>query len=269
MRVVTIRRGLFKGEHKIYDSPEESSQYGIEPKIPWHRKDILVGDWVVADDGYVVQCLARKRIVNKKHINGQYTDTFRFPQGLFYVYYNRLGEKRITKNFYAQVIANNKSSMGNTPSIGRYMTINKREFVAYMQMGFDAYSAYMKAFKVKSTSLPYITIQINKLLADEQVREELMQVLKPFMVQVADKVKEISGYNDLNSLLIDKTAKLLVQTTNNIKDQVIVLKFAYEFFGKVLNIVETQPEGKKRELEEALYEEIMPSPLPQSVAKAV
>lgn len=263
MRVVTIRRGLYKGEHTVYDSPDEAVKHGIEPKTPWHRKDIQVGDWVVADDGYVVQTLNRKPIINKRHKSGQFTDTFRFPQGIFYAYYNRHGEKRITKNFYAQVTNNNKSSLGNTPSLGRFMTIRKREFVTLVQMGFDMYSAYMKAFNVKGSSMPYITIQINKLLMDKQIQEELMQVLRPFMDAITIRVKELSKYDNLNQLLIDKTAKLLVQETKNIKDQALVLKLSYEMFGKLLKIVEVEDKGthRMRNISEAHYEEVSPPPL--------
>jgi len=262
MRIFTVRRGNFKGEHKIYDSPDEAVSNGVEPKAPWHRKDIAIGDWVISDDGYVVQCLSRRVLINKRHTSGQFTDTYRFPMGIFGVYYDRTGTKRITKNFYAQVANNNKSSLGNTSSLGRYMTVNKREFVTLIQIGFDPYSAYIKAFKVnRLTSLSYITMQINKLLMDKQIQEELMEVLKPFMNKVETRVKELSGYNDLKALFIDKTAKLLVQDTRNIKDQVLVLRFSYEFFGRILGIMETVESKKPTEIQEAYYEELSPPPL--------
>lgn len=262
MRKFTVRRGNFKGEHIIYDSPDESVQAGIDPKTPWHRKDVEVGDWVVSDDGYVVQCLGRYALKNKRHRSGQYTDTFRFPMGTFGVYYDAKGEKKITKNFYAQVANNNKSSLGNTSALGKYMTIEKREFVTLLGMGFDPYSAYMKAYKVKRlTSLSYVTMQINKLLMDKQVQEELMEVLKPFMHKVQLRVQQLSDYKDLNELFIDKTAQLLTTQARSVKDQIAVLRFSYEFFGKVLGIVISEQSKSNRDVQDAQFTEVPPPEL--------
>lgn len=262
MRNFTVRRGNYKGEHIIYDSPDEAVQHGIEPKTPWHRKDVVIGDWVVSDDGYVVQCLHRRPLINKRHKSGQWTDTFRFPMGIFGVYYDAKGDKKITKNFYAQVANNNKSSLGNTSVLGKYMTIEKREFVTLLGMGFDPYSAYIKAYKVKRiTTLPNVTMQINKLLTDKQVQEELMDVLKPFMHKVQLKIRDISDYEDLNELFIDKTAQLLTTQVKSIKDQIAVLKFSYEYFGRVLGIIMTTEEQKSKDIQEARFTEIPPPEL--------
>jgi hypothetical protein len=262
MRKFTVRRGNYKGEHNIYDSPDEAVKHSIEPKHPWHRKDVQIGDWVVSDDGYVVQCLNRRILINKRHRSGQYTDTFRFPMGIFGVYYDAKGEKKITKNFYAQVANNNKSSLGNTSVLGKYMTIEKREFVTLMAMGFDPYSAYIKAYKVKRlVTLPNVTMQINKLLTDKQVQEELMEALKPFMHKVQLKVQELSGYEDLEKLFIDKTAQLLTTTVSSIKDQTLVLRFSFEFFGRILGIVEETNTKRDKYIQDARYTEVPPPEL--------
>ena len=262
MRKFTVRRGNFKGEHIIYDSSDEAVQHSIEPKTPWHRKDVEIGDWVVSDDGYVVQCLHRRILINKRHRSGQYTDTFRFPMGIFGVYYDAKGEKKITKNFYAQVTNNNKSSLGNTSALGKYLTIEKREFITLMGMGFDPYSAYIKAYKVKRlTTLPNVTMQINKLLMDKQVQEELMEVLKPFMHKIQLRVMELSNFRSLEEMFIDKTARLLVAEPKSFKDQLSLAKFSYEYFGKVLGIVETVDKRNKAEIMEAQFREVLPPEL--------
>ena len=91
-----------------------------------------------------------------------------------------------------------------------------------------------------------------------------MHVLRPFMDAITIRVKELSKYDNLNQLLIDKTAKLLVQETKSIKDQALVLKLSYEMFGKLLKIVEVEEKGTRmRNISEAHYEEVSPPPLNQ------
>lgn len=257
MRKFTIRRGNFKGTHNIYDSIEEAHSQGITNiKEPWHDRNVKVGDWVVSDDGYVVKCLARRKMINKRHRNGQFTDTFRFPQGTFYVYYDKKGEPHI-KNFYAAIANSNKSSLGNTPKTGRYLTLAKREFVLLMSMGYDPYSSYIKAFKVGVSTPSHIMLQVNKLLTDPLIREALMEAMKPFMEQVQNKVKELSGVNDLNELAVNDIAELLVSKPKDIKAKIMKSKFFLEMFGQQLGIVAPDKKSRK-EIEDASYEEIPP-----------
>lgn len=257
MRNFTIRRGNYKGTHIIYDSIEEAHAHNIKSiKEPWHDKDVTVGDWVVSDDGYVVKCLARRKMINKRHRHGQYTDTFRFPQGTFYVYYDKSGEPHI-KNFYASVTNSNKSSMGNTSKLGKFMTIAKREFVLLMSMGYDPYSSYIKAFK-KNTSTPaHIMVQVNKLLTDPLIREALMEAMKPFMEQVQSKVKELSGVDDLNKLAVEDIAELLVSKPKQMKDKIAKTKFFLDMFGHQLGIIAPDKKTRK-EIQDAEYEEVPP-----------
>jgi len=182
--------------------------------------------------------------------------------GIFGVYYDAKGEKKITKNFYAQVTNNNKSSLGNTSALGKYLTIEKREFITLMGMGFDPYSAYLKAYKVKRlTTLPNVTMQVNKLLMDKQVQEELMDVLKPYMHKIQLKVMELSNFKSMEELFIDKTARLLVAEPTSLKDQIALARFSYEFFGKVLGIVEVTDKRNRAEIAEAQFREVTPPEL--------
>lgn len=257
MRNFTVRRGTFKGQHKIYESVEEANSAGIsELRHPWY-KDTEIGDWCVSDDGYIVQCLSKYILKNKRHKSNQKTVCYRFPQGTFYVYHDAKGNLK-PKNFYAFVANANKSSLGNTSSLGRYLTIPKREFIMLMGMGYDPYSAYVKAFKVKNSSPHYIGIQLNKLLTDPVIQEELMEALKPFMSKVQDKIKEKSGYDSLEDLFIERTANVLLKETKSAKEELAIIEFAYKVFGKVLGIV--QPEVKKdpRQIQDVPYEEVRP-----------
>lgn len=258
MRKFTVRRGNFKGKHIIYDSVEEAHQHSIKDiKEPWYNPDVDVGDWVVADDGYVVKCLSRNKLINKRHRNGQYTDCFRFPQGTFYVYYDKKGEPHI-KNFYASVANSHKSSLGNTSRLGKYMTVKKREFVLLMSMGYDPYTSYVKAFKVGVSTPGHIMMQVNKLLTDPLVREALMEAMKPFMEQVQQEVKKKSGIEDLNKLAVEQISELLVAKPKDIKTRIMQSKFFLEMFGQQLGIISSDKKTRK-EIEDAQFE-VQPPP---------
>jgi len=261
MRTFTIRKGLYAGEHTIYDSEKEAKDNGISPKKPWHDPNVAVGDWIVSDDGYVVQCLGRRSLINKRHRSGQYTDTFRFPQGIFYVYHGKKSDS--VKNFYAQLANHNKSSLGNTSKLGKFMTIKKKEFVSLVQLGYDPYSACVKAYNIHTSTPGAITAQVNKLLSDPQIREALMQALQPYMEQVQQHLKEITGYQDLNQMFVEKAAKLLGTEHKDPRVEIMTFKLGLELFGTTLGIVETPSVSpiNKRELEEAHFTQLPPVPL--------
>lgn len=267
MRIHTIRKGNFKGEHIIYENPGEANSHGVDKIIaPWHSSQTGSGDWVVSDDGYVVQCLKRYPLINKRHKSGQWTDCFMFPQGTFTVYHGRNGFKKI-KNFYAQMSSNKRTSLGTeTSSLGKFMTVRKKEFVTLMSLGFDAYTSYVKAYNVKNTNVGYITIQINKLLSDERVQEALMEALKPFMEKVEQQIVAKSGgkYKDLEDLAVQKTADLLLSEARNVKDKALVLKFTFEIFGKIKGFIEYADKKPKKEIEDAHYELYTPPSLAEA-----
>lgn len=276
MRIFTIRRGKFVGEHKIYDSVAEAKKDGIVPIVPWYSLDVVAGEWVVADDGFVVQCLdsannnLRMRLINKRHRSGQYTDCFRFPQGTFGVYYDAKHKPHINKSFYAMSANSHKSSLGNTSGLGKYMTIKKREFVLYMSMGYDPYTSYVKAYKVRGANPNHITIQINKLLTDPIVKEALMEALKPFMEQVQKKVRKLTGHSDLNQLMVEQVSQLITTQPKSYSDRMTQAKFTLEIFGVPLGAIASTSDAKNKKglnAEEIAYSEVPPVSIAMSTSE--
>ena len=261
MRKFTIRRGHYAGEHIIYDSLEEAKTANIKDiKTHWYDSSVKAGDWCLADDGYVVQCLNRFRLVNKKHRSGQYTDTFRFPNGTFYVYYDKKGNRHI-KNFYAVAARNHKSSLGNTSVLGRYMTFKKKHFVTLVAGGMDPYTAYLKAYNKHTASPNGVWIQVNKLLNDEIVREALVKELKPFMEKVEDKIKEATGHKSILDFMVDQLTTLMIDMKLSAKEKRANIKLMLELFGEPLGIVKDKSQKSKRELVEAEFEVLRPQEL--------
>jgi hypothetical protein len=257
MRDFTIRSGKFSGKHNIYDSEDEAKSNSIKFTKPWYADSVDVGDWVVSDDGYVIQCLGKYKLVNKRHRSGQHTVAYRFPNGTFYAYVDAHGQKHI-KNFYAVASASHKNSLGNTPRIGRYMTSKKKLFVTLVAGGMDVYSAYIKAYQVRTFSRNGILVQINKLMDDPVVRKELMEQLQPFAKQLEAQIMEKTGADSLTSFLIEQITSLVTDPKSQYpKEKRENIKLLINLIGQQLGIAISK--GKK-EVQEAEYEEV---PIPQ------
>jgi len=262
MRKFTVRRGKYAGEHTIYDSLKEAVADGkSNVKTPWYGPDVEIGDWCLSDDGYVVQCLHKFKLINKQHRSGQYTDTFRFPNGTFYVYYDKKGNRHI-KNFYAVAAKNNKSSLGNSSALGRFMTIKKKHFVTLVAGGVDPYTAYIKAYNKHTASPNGIWIQVNKLLNDTLVREALVEELKPFMEKVEIKIREATGHKTIIDFMVDQLTTLMIDMKLPAKEKRANIKLMLELFGEPLGIVKDKSlKQSRKDLIEAEYEILKPPEL--------
>jgi hypothetical protein len=255
MREFTIRYGKNKGIHKIYESIKEAVDNGIfDIKSPWYSTEVEPGFWVVSDDGYVVQCLARRKLVCKHHRSGQYTNTFTFPQGIFWVYYGRTGKKTI-KSFYAAVTNTNRSSLGSTSSLGRYMTAKKKLFVIYVSKGMEPYYAFRKAYNMRMAPPAVIFTQVNKLLNDELVRKALMEQMEPFLEMVRKKVKEKTGHDDLLEYIAEQIALLVTEEGLSPKERATNIKLMLDIFSQQLGLTQSKKPGKEIL---ASYEDVMP-----------
>lgn len=260
MRQFTIRKGVYAGEHIIYDSIEEARSEGKKVYSPWYTDDVEPGDWCVSDDGYVLQLLKRDKLINKRHKSGQYTDYFRFCNGTFYVYYAK-GGKRSIKNFYGVASANHKSSLGNTSALGKYMTLKKKHFVTLVAQGFDPYHAYVRAYKVNGASKNNIWIQVNKLLSDPVVKTELMEQLKPVIFKLEKQIQKETGAETLQDWLVDELTKLLAKSTKiTPKDRRDNIRLVISLFGEPLGFT-TPKRTSKNSADEAEWRELPPPQL--------
>lgn len=265
MRYYTLRKGLYKGKHCIYDSRDEAEIHGItDIKTPWWNKDVEAGDWIESDDGYIVQCLHRSKLYNKRHKSGQYTDLFTFPQGVFYVYYDKKGNPNI-KNFFASVSKPLKGRLGTSSTLGKYMNPRKRLFITYIKNGVDPVTSYMAAFNKHTSPLHIAVKKVNELLTDPELVEELMIAMKPFISQVESRVRELSNnkYEDLNALYVDKVARLLLKDNKSAMAEVTVLNFSLKLFGHQINLIADEHPSKNKfaNATEASFEEVPPKSL--------
>lgn len=259
MRTFTIRKGKYAGEHTIYESIEEAQRHNITPKSPWYTPDVEVGDWCLSDDGYVLRCLKRDTLVNKRHKSGQRTDYFRFCNGTFYVYYAKGGKRRI-KNFYGVASANHKSSLGNTSALGKYMTLKKKHFVSLVGSGLDPYNAYIQAYNVHSTTKNNIWMQVNNLLSDPLIRKELMEQLKPVIQKLEQQIEKETGAATLQDWLVEELTKLLVKDKKlSSRDRRDNIRLIVNLFGEPLGL--STPKSNKINATDAEWVEVPPPQL--------
>jgi hypothetical protein len=259
MRIFSVRKGKYQGAHKIYDTLDEAIKDGV-PEIfdPWYHHKVRAGDWVKADDGYVIQLLAKYKLKNKRHKSGQYTQVYRFCNGTFWVYFDKDGNPH-PQNFYGAVANNNKSSLGNTPRLGRNLTIKKKEFLSYIEAGYDPYQAAKKAYRLQNRPLSSITRLINDLLDDNNVKKEMRRMASRFMDEVEKEIKEKTGMS-LREFFVHQTTKLLTDSKlNSSKNFKQNLEFGVKLFGSDLGIIAPKPNRNSKGLPEADYE-ILPPP---------
>jgi hypothetical protein len=254
MREITVRSGRFSGTHKIYENKAEAISLGIEAISPWFSPVVEPGDWVVSDDGYVVQCLDRYVLRNKRHQSGQYTDVLRFPQGSFWVYHRKDGKQNI-KSFLAFSTNTNKNSLGDTPKGGKFMTPRKKLFVSLIIGGMDPLIAYKIAFKVGPVPIFSLTTRVNRLLMDENIRAELMEQTQVLVKAAEDQIKEMTGVNSIKELVAVKLAQLAADPDISNKDTIAYIKLLAFLFPEALNI---NKETKSKPADSVSYVEVKP-----------
>ena len=264
MREFEVRRGNYTGKHIIYDGVKEAMDSGIKYIVsPWYRPDAQIGDWCVADDGYVLQLLHKNKMINKRHTSGQYTVYYRFCTGTVYVYYGRNGKTHI-KNFYGAVANSNKSALGGTPTVGRYMTNKKKYFVTLLVTGLDPYNAYIKAYKTNqmfTKSASYIWRQIDLLLSDPLVKKELMKELKPTVKLLEEEIKKETGFANLQDWLVNELTTLLTKSKGlRPKDRRDNIRLVVTLFAEPLGFSTNK---KNNQIEEAEWQFVPPPSLQQ------
>jgi hydroxymethylpyrimidine pyrophosphatase-like HAD family hydrolase len=200
MREYTIKKVV----HKVYESLEEVPSTIVYLQ-DWRLGEI--GDWVLADDGAIIQILrsgelARPRNIEKilKYI-GTCTGTYiAKPE------YTMDTDRR--ENIYT---VSGKLSSENTLKNRKDVTPREAMFAQFVAMGMDKVDAYLRSYKTDDKS--YAKMQANILVKTERIRTALKEELKPLLAKlnineefVLSGIKEIAELGDKDS---DKLKALL------------------------------------------------------------
>lgn len=244
MRKFFVRNGnKHQGIHNIYESAEEfHKDFPGWEIFKWARDDytrLKDGMWVESEDGYILECLAFRKLTNK---SGQTTFVYRFPNYLGTVYIRTDGTPKFSK-FYGNITSLDSSSMSKFRRIGNPEV--KIKFAAFVAAGLPLRKAYYLAFS-KKNSKP-ISVSDNTLLRlmnDKLVINQLKDHLAIFRDKIDDKFSV--------QRLIDEIDTLLTSCTKGSDAHRKNIQFVMDLKGML-----PKPLSKK-ELEDADYEEVPP-----------
>ena len=174
--------------HTVYDNTDELPE-DLKFLDNWREGDI--GDWVLADDGCIIQVLrtgvfARptKKIKALKYV-GTCTGTFICKDA-----YKMDCDKR--ENIY-----NISGKSPYTQTIERKeVTCKERIFASFIAEGMERTEAYLRAFETKSKH--YAQAQAGLLLKQERVRTVMKEALKPVLAKLGiNDTMVLSGIKDV------------------------------------------------------------------------
>ena len=164
-----------KIQHTVFESIEEVPK-GITFLRDW--RDSHVGDWVLADDGCIIQILRKGKMVKPAgknrtvHYMGTCTGTFVVSLK------NKMDTSRRI-NIYS--IGGN---IERNNQVTQRRDLNTREelFVQYWSRGMGIEQAYIKSFPTNNPS--YAKVRAGKLVKTTRVRTAMKEELKPVMEEL-------------------------------------------------------------------------------------
>jgi len=236
-----MRTYIIKGiEHPVYESLEEVPK-GLKYTKDWRNAD--VGDWVLAEDGCVIQILRKGYMwKNKGHTVrrtyvGTCTGSFVCTKGM------EMNAKK-HRNIYnfSSCLEGEEESIHPLRIANDTVTKSEAAFAAFVSSGMDLTEAYLKAFNAKSRG--YADIRSAMLIRKERIRKIMKEELKPVMKSLGiDPELVLAGIRDI---------ALNPETKDSDK-----LKALFEL-GDILDLKETQ---RTTEVSGALFQGFQPQQL--------
>ena len=210
MRRFHVPRGKYQGDHIIYDSIKEAEEampgVGIKRWRDLTFDNFDIGDWIEADDGFIVQILNRSRHQERKGTKYPNSDYVREDRVMMFVRFPvrmAIIKKLITRDRYyhgklyagISAIDNNSASYifrSSSLNEKRFFICNgkndykKKHFGMLLGMGINPFEAY-KIIGGKLNCSRVQTIEdISMLMADEMVRMEAGNMIKTFQKKVSE-----------------------------------------------------------------------------------
>ena len=223
-----------KLEHTVFDDINEVPK-DFNYLQDWRKGD--VGDWVLADDGCILQVLrkgtmvAKRRKLKVEHTIGTCTGTF----------VNRISVKMDTEK--RKDIWNLSGKIWNESTANRkQITSNETLFARALTRGVSPEDAYLKVYRTNNRN--YAKIQAGILVKSERIRKAMKEELKPVLKALGIAPEMVlAGIRDV---ALDEEAKD--------SDK---LKALFEL-GEILELKETH---KTTEVSGALFQGFQPQQL--------
>ena len=214
---------MYAGTHNVYENADECRSVLKNPNMIIHKwgvddyKQYEIGNYVQAEDGYVVQILVIREMKSKKQRKGK-TTFIRFPMGTFAVYEKADGTVNYPR-FYAMFTAGDKASAGGRSRSNFTGNADeaKKRFANLIVEGFDHKDAFRTAFNYYRWLTPsQIEKKITKLFRDSVVIEELRELIQPYNDSINNKFPDKLLIRHLDDLL-NNSAKGSTQHRENLR----------------------------------------------------
>lgn len=154
-----------KIQHTVFESLDEVPD-NIHYLENW--REATIGDWVLADDGCIIEILREGRMKHSKGRN-RTTEWIGTCTGTFIISNKTTMDTSKRENIY--------SFGGNIRDEDSPLSSNERLFVIYHTLGLDPREAYLKAFPTKNPH--YAEVKGKQLVKRQKVRAAMKEELKP------------------------------------------------------------------------------------------
>jgi len=174
MRTYTIK----KIEHHVYEDLDELPEDLVYLK-DWRKAEI--GDWVLADDGCIIQILRKNEMRTKRgkqkivHFFGTCTGTF--------------SEK--AKHMDTEKREDIYTLSGKIKKTRKELTINETLFAQHIVRGVLPEDAYLKVYRTNNRK--YAKLQAGILLKSERVKKVMKEEIKPVLQELGITPEVVLG----------------------------------------------------------------------------
>jgi len=206
MRIFTERdkRSAYYGEHIIYDSVEEFEKEC--PGMQWKKwgftdpEKLEVGEWVRADDGYIIQILNVRFFPARPNNSTKESYFIRVPVGTFAIWMTKDGWH--WRQMFAQFSVPHKNSASQQSRLYHGGHIQKIKFAALLVSGVNL----RLAVKMTYPTLHHLTdnqlyTKAVKLMSDKVVQTEIRTLTEKFQADIVEKFGDERLIVELDELL--------------------------------------------------------------------
>ena len=176
-------------EHTVFDSSDEVPSSLIY-KDNW--KNGTIGDWVLADDGCIIQILREGTMLKAKGANrkqryiGTCTGTFMVNDKTKFDTSKRVNIYSLGGNLDRDQILEERENLSNREEL----------FVQYIASGMDARKAYLKAFPTNDPH--YAGLRAGQLIKTTRIKTAMKEELKPVLEELG--INETSILKNINTI---------------------------------------------------------------------
>ncbi len=176
-------------EHTVFDSIDEVPSSLIY-KNNW--KNGSIGDWVLADDGCIIQILREGTMLKAKGTDrrqryiGTCTGTFIVNDKTKFDTSKRINIYSLGGNLDRDQILEERENLSNREEL----------FVQYIASGMDARKAYLKAFPTNDPH--YAGLRAGQLIKTTRIKTAMKEELKPVLEELG--INETSILRNINTI---------------------------------------------------------------------